>query len=70
MINYWLEQDTKDTLVVDLKKMIDDFFKRGATELEVQQQIVNYLKTSGHGKKYKVYCDVDVTTGEVTVTVV
>lgn len=70
MINYWLEQATKDVLTVELKKMILDFFKSGSTEQEIQQQIKDYLKSSGHGKRYKVWCHVDISTGEITVTVV
>lgn len=70
MINYWLEQNTKDLLTVDLEKMIRDFFKAGSNEQQIQDQIKAYLKKSGHGNKYKVYCNLNITSGEIVVTIV
>ncbi len=70
MINYWLDQEVKEIITKDLTKMVQALFKSGATPPQVQNKIYSYLKTSGYDVRYKVYCKVDVASGEVAITVV
>ena len=69
MINYWIDQHSKEVITTDLEKLVRKFVEDGASDAQIQKEIQNYINKGGYGSRFRVYCQVDEDTGEVTIVV-
>lgn len=69
MINYWMDQHYKEVITADLEKIVRAAFIGGASDTQIQNEIRKYITNGGYASRFKVYCQVDEHTNEVTIVV-